>query len=206
MVSRLYLSRMKILLLLFSLCSSISGVAQRWELAREEDGIAVYLCKIPGSGFDAVRAEMMMNVHADSLVAAFRNIEQHRNIFPNSEVIQVLDRPTDSTQVQYTHTNVPWPASDRDGIYHMTFSKDALTGNHVIEAHALPNYIDEKDDIVRIPYSRSRWDVIYINDSTAKVSYFVHVDPGGIVPEWLVNTTIVSMPIQTFRDLRAAFE
>jgi hypothetical protein len=34
------------------------------------------------------------------------------------------------------------------------------------------------------------------------VSYQIHADPGGWVPVWLANLTVVRMPFKTLRGLR----
>ena len=107
---------------------------------------------------------------------------------------------TGTERFVYVETHAPWPVSNRDGVYHFTFSRegDAAT----VRVEALPDFIARREGRVRVTRSDGSW---RIEPSThgVRASYEIHADPGGWVPAWLANLTVVKMPYETLRNLRA---
>lgn len=177
-------------------------LAQNWELRKNEDGIRVYTRPVKGSSFDAFKAEMVLETSVDELVSIIRNIDKHAHIFPDTKEITILDRPTDSTHIHYSVTNAPWPVDDRDAILILEFKRNPKTGVVVITSSALPNYLPEKEDMVRIVKSTNAWTFIPEGAGKVRIIYEVQAEPGGSIPDWLANSAAVDIPFETFVNLR----
>jgi len=176
--------------------------AQDWKLAKNEDGIKVYTRPNQSSSFDSFKAIMMVDYSVDQVTEILMHTDEHRDMYPNSRDYKVLKRPSDSTLIQYSVSETPWPVDDRDGIYEMVFKTERKTGVFNVFSRALPTYLPEKEDIVRITLSDTRWTVTPKGDSKALVEYMVTADPGGSIPSWLANSAAVDVPFQTFVNLR----
>lgn len=175
-----------------------------WKLRKDEDGIKVYTKPTKESGFDSFRAVMQLNISVNKIEHFLRNMDKYPDAFPDTKELKILSRPNDSTQIQYTLTNAPWPVSDRDGIYELVFHKDKKTGNIKTVAKALPDYLPEKEEVVRIKKSNTFWIVKSLGSNKTHLEYIVHADPGGNIPEWLANSAAVDVPFDTFSNIRSA--
>ena len=198
-VQMLRISLISILTILF-----LSSFCQDWELRKNEDGIKVYTKPTKGDGFDSFRAVMEINLRVSEIEDFLRHMDKYRNAFPDTKELEILERPNDSTQIQYALTDAPWPVSDRDGVYELVFHVDKKTGNIQTVARALPDYLPKKEDVVRIEKSNTFWNVDKIDDNKSRLEYIVHADPGGSIPEWLANSAAVDVPFDTFYNIRKA--
>ncbi|MCO4807291.1 MAG: hypothetical protein KC456_11950 [Flavobacteriales bacterium] len=178
--------------------------AQSWDLRKDEDGIKVYTKVNDGHPFDSFKAEMKINLTVPEITKFLKHMDEHPEAFPDTKEIRILERPNDSTQIQYALTDAPWPVSDRDGIYKLVFQYNKKTGQLVTKAKALPTYLPEIEDVVRIALSDTYWIATPIDEKSIKLEYIVHADPGGNIPEWLANTAAVDVPFDTFINIRKA--
>lgn len=192
------------LLVLFLVSNAM--LSQDWELRKHEDGIKVYTKPIKGVGFDSFRAEMEVNLSVDQIENFLRHMDKYPDAFPDTKELRILARPNDSTQIQYTLTDAPWPVSDRDGIYELIFIKDKKTGNLKTVARALPEYLPRKEDVVRIEKSNTFWIVEKLGTNRCRLEYIVYADPGGNIPEWLANSAAVDVPFDTFKNIKKALK
>lgn len=192
----------QIVLLLCFLLNSSQIRAQEWELKKNENGVKVYTRPNPNSGLNSFRAVMNVDVSVRTMTLFLKNIDKYPHALTNTKEIKILRRPNDSTQIQYVRTDLPWPVSDRDGIYQLTFSTNRSTGVVTSTGEALPNYLPEKKDIVRIKQSETYWIITPLSANSCRLEYIVHAEPGGSIPDWLVNSAAVDVPFDTFVNIR----
>ena len=101
--------------------------------------------------------------------------------------------------------SAPWPVSDRDLIIHLKINIREDGSMRVI-LNSLPNYLPESKDFVRIPYSHSEMHMVPIAENHLKVSYWLKVDPGGSIPDWLANMVSAQGPYETFKKMKNLLE
>ena len=65
--------------------------------------------------------------------------------------------------------------------------------------------IEPKEGMIRMPKSDGKWILTQINDSTTFVQLEMMNDPGGTLPDWLVNSMITGSPFKTMSNLRNKF-
>jgi hypothetical protein len=58
------------------------------------------------------------------------------------------------------------------------------------------------DGVVRMPKTRGYWRLQYHEDEVTDVTYQVQADPGGSIPQWLVNMASKGLPLHTIQGLR----
>lgn len=188
--------------ILFHFLFLLPASAQDWHLKKNADGIQVFTKDVEDSGFDAFKAVMTERASVEDVLKLLKDVEHYDRIFPDMVEARLLRREGDSVQYQYTRTGAPWPVSDRDGVFKMIFRRDVHTGAMVSDAEAVPDYLPQKDGVVRIQYSRSHWRLIPEGDGMLRIEYEVQADPGGNIPEWLANSAAVDVPFKTFENLR----
>ncbi len=97
----------------------------------------------------------------------------------------------------------PWPVSDRDFVYSAKLK--TTSGNTVIidikDATAHPNAPQESVG-VRGFIHLTKWVLVPVAPNRTEVLLMVNVDPGGMIPSWLVNMIQESWPANTLSALR----
>jgi len=171
---------------------------EAWTLARRSDGISVYTRRVEDSPLKAFKGDVVIGTGVDRVVAMLADPGSFPKWLPDAVECRELKR-TETERYVYVETHAPWPVSNRDGVYHFTFARerDAAT----VRVEALPDFIPRRDGRVRIPKSDGYWR-IEPDANGARVSYEIHADPGGWVPAWLANLTVVKMPYETLANLR----
>jgi len=182
---------------------SFSGIGQDgWKLEKDKDGIKVYTRDTDKSAFDEFRATIQLNQSIHSFVAVMRDVESLHEWAYNVKNAKPLKMMGDSLQYYYSEVSIPFPFTDRDGIYRNKYIWKSDSSLLIIDIDILPNYIDEKEGLVRIPYGKGFWRVKVLGDSLIDITFQMVVDPGGGVPSWMANMFIDDTPTYTLTKLR----
>lgn len=197
---------MRNLVVLFLILTSVlKGFAQdgEWEYLRGDDGIVVYTRKSPDSPFKEIKVQNMMQTDLSSLVALMKDVENHKNWTYANKKASILDRHSDFSWVFYGYSNAPWPVQDRDMIVNAKLSQDPETGIVKNEGVCNPDYIPEKDGVVRVPDCQSTWTLEPVGLDSVRVTLEIRIDLGGSLPAWLVNMVSSKGPYETIKNMEA---
>ncbi|RQR35150.1 MULTISPECIES: START domain-containing protein [unclassified Burkholderia] len=187
--------------LLIGLLASQTTFAQDgWSLARQADGIRVYVRNVDGSPLREFRGEVQIRATPDDVVKVLRDADAYRQWMPDVAASELL-KATDTEQFHYLDNKAPWPVSNRDGIYHFTYTK-AGDGAVTVRVEAVPDYLPLREGKVRIPQAKGQWKLVPDAEGV-KVTYQMHASPGGAIPDWLANRTVVDTPYGTLKALRS---
>ncbi len=191
------------LILFFAIAFLLSGMGQNgWKLERDKDGIKVYTRATDQSPFDEFRATIKLNQSIHSFVAVMRDAESLPDWAYNVKNARTLKIMGDSLQYYYSEVSIPFPFTDRDGIYRNRYTWNNDSSLLVIDIDILPDYIEEKEGLVRIPFGKGFWRVKVVGDNQLDVTFQMLVDPGGKVPSWMANMFIDDTPTYTLTKLR----
>ena len=174
-----------------------SFIGDNWEEVNSEDGIIVYNTEVIGSKFKKSMAETTISFGSiEKAEKIFKDAKNYKKWQPNCESGKVLSAE-DNKIVFYLTFEAPWPVSDRDIIFESVFTK---TENKLhIKNTCKPNYMDKKDDYVRITYSVSSWDIEKKKNGTLSIRTTSHSNPGGNIPIWLTSRTVEELPLETIQ-------
>lgn len=130
------------------------------------------------------------------------DVENYSNLIPDCAESKVLLRKGKYYDVRYFRIKAPWPVSDRDAIFEATttFSKNGKKAK--VYLNPLPDYLEEKENLVRIKKGYGFWEVEELPDKSIQVVYQSLGDPGGAIPAWLANSAAVSNPFETLQNLQ----
>jgi hypothetical protein len=182
---------------------SFSGIGQEgWKLQKDKDGIKVYTRDSDKSAFDEFRATMQLNQSIHSFVAVMRDVESLQKWAYNVKNARPLMILGDSLQYYYSEVSIPFPFTDRDGIYRNSYTWKSDSSLLVIDIDILPDYIEKKEGFVRIPFGKGFWRVKVLEDKRIDITFQMVVDPGGGVPSWLANMFVNETPTYTLTKLR----
>ncbi len=179
-------------------------ISAQWTLVTNKDNIKVY-SKPSGKGMSFYKAEAIINTHIDTLYTFFVNFSLYPKWVNNCSYVDVLKQEKDSLYVYYSFFDMPWPASDRDGI-----SKLAIT--HVspglirVKSKAVEWTYPKKQDVIRLTRFEEKYVLNQISPGKVKLEMQGAYDPGGAVPDWLVKRLLVYGPYDVIVKIRSFVE
>lgn len=178
-----------------------AGAAAEWTLGRQENGITVHTRPVTGSGIEEFRGVTEIEAPAEALVALLRDSDRFKEWFPNTPESKLLDR-TGNVSHQYSVMDAPWPVSDRDNVFRSVLSRNTESGTVEVALTANPDHYPEQSGRVRVRHARGLWRFEPLGESRTRVTFQMHLDPGGGVPEWLINARVVATPFEALSNLR----
>jgi hypothetical protein len=172
-----------------------------WTLVKNESGIQVYTRTITGSGIKDVRVVNTVKSSLSGLIALFLDVEKYPEWMYACRESKVLRVVNSRELYNYVVTDLPWPFSDRDVISHFTLEQDSLTKIVTFTKTGEPAYIPEVEDYVRVPHFKSVYKLIPVNRDSVNVQLETHIDPGGNLPDWLINSNLINAPFKTTLEM-----
>lgn len=190
-------------ILLCSILITSAAFAQSpWKMVKDEDNIKVFHSMPPGARYKNIRVEATMEGTFDKLITVINNFSQYKDWMFNNKTAYLLKRISLLEFYYYTETSLPWPASNRDAAVYMKIDRDKQNKYIKINEVSVPNFVPEKEGKVRVPRSVVNWTVTAPTATTIKIVYFFDADPGGSLPDLLVNTFADKGHFETFKKLK----
>ena len=178
---------------------------QNWELRQNDDGIKMYTRSVAGYKLKELKAELKINASVDKIkdiIIDFDNLTKWADKVDSS---YILSRPNKNTVINYSIYKTPWPAKDRDLILETTWEK--LNNNSVIiRFEGLPDYLNQRPSLIRIPYMVGYWQIEEISANKSKLTYVFHSDTGGSIPKWMINQVLIKSPKKSIENIRRIAE
>ena len=194
-----YLLITGLILLLFS---SRSFSQSDWVLKQDKDGIKVYTKDLENSSFKAVKTVCIIDASLTKLTAVLLDINSSKDWVYATKSCTVIKQASPSELFYYSEVNIPWPVNNRDFIVRLKVAQDAKTKVVTVEGENKPTLLPEKKNIVRIQQCYSKWIIVPQTNGQVKIEYVLQVDPGGMVPAWLINLFATKGPFESFKNLR----
>jgi len=168
-----------------------------WHLRKDEKGIKVYTRHVDGVEIDQLKVVSVMHASLSSIAAVIMDVNHYPEWIYACKEGKLLQQVSPTEQYQYQRMAAPYPFSDRDAAIHFTISQDPKS--KVISTHSLavPDYVPDKKDIVRLPVFDGSYQLTPLSGGDVQVIYMLQIDPGGYIPSWLVNATIITGPLES---------
>ena len=201
----------KILAVLFLCVLPLVATAQ-WELEKDEQGIQVYTEAVPSSDIRRFRVETTLPVPLDRVLAVFDDFKRYPEWKYKVKHSGVLAQPEENAWYHYQDLSMPFPLDDRMFVMRSQLLPQG-PNQVVIETRAAPDYCRDQalpacsgaktfyGLIVR--EARGRHEMKQLADGSTHIVWIQHAEPGGVLPDWLVNAMLVDGPWETFKGLRA---
>jgi hypothetical protein len=173
-----------------------------WSLKLDKDGIKVYTKDLENSPFKAVKTVCTVDASLSRLTAVLLDINSSKDWVYATKVCTILKQPYPWELFYYSEVTIPWPVNNRDFIVRLKVSQDPKTKVVTVDGENQPKYLPEKKSIVRIQNCYSKWTITPQSKEQVKIEYVLQVDPGGMVPAWLINMFATKGPYESFKNLR----
>ena len=173
-----------------------------WERAKNANGIEVFVRPVPGSAIKEFKAVTEVKGSISSVLALFEDAGSYTKWMYRCTEAKILHHKNDYERITYNVTSSPWPVEDRDIAVKSVISQNKTTAVVTIALTGLPEYIPAKSRKVRMTKLNGYWLIEPLGNGRLRVTYKLHSEPGGSVPDTLVNSALVDIPYNTLNNLR----
>jgi len=198
--------RYVILIALLQLSSSftfVDGGDSQWKLAKEENGISVYTRASTTSSFSELKMHGTFETSMSAIIALFKDVPNYTSWVYSCSVSESVKTTTDGEDYYYySVTDAPWPVSNRDVVVHSKVTQEAGTWIVTSASENVNGLVKKKKGMERVPLLNSTWTLIPLKEGKVDIAYHLRVDPGGLIPAWLVNLTLSIGPYNTMLGLK----
>lgn len=183
---------------------SHTALAQSWKLAKNKNGVKIETRFLEGWSIKEYRATVYIKTTLEEAVEAYRDPVKRKSFMARSLEVSNLKENSKNDIITYNLGKAPWPVSNRDNITHSVFIYSPRQVK--VTMKSIPDYIPEKEGIVRVPRAKGYWLFTDQGNGTIKVVQQSVADLGGSVPDWVVNSTIVEGPYDVLLAMKGILE
>jgi len=175
-----------------------------WELKNNKDGVKVYFKKTA----DVHEIKLITSLHTSlsGIVQLLSEVEHYPLWGYKILESKLLKKVSDTEVYYYTKLDFPWPLNDRDIIMHTHLTQDPVTKKIITTSVAVPDYLPENKDVVRIQQANTRWTLLPGTGGWPYIEYYIYTNPGGNLPDWLINMAIDVGPRETIKAMRTLLQ
>ncbi|TDE10542.1 START domain-containing protein [Dyadobacter psychrotolerans] len=174
----------------------------KWQLITEKQGTKVYSKEVANSKIKAIKAECVLNSSASQLVTLLMDVPVAEQWVFHTKSCVLVKIISPSELYYYSEVSLPWPLENRDFVARIRVTQDPVTKIITVDAPAVPGWVPVKKDLVRISHSVGLWIITPLDKEHVKLEYSLQVDPGGVLPAWLVNAFAAQGPLESFKAMK----
>lgn len=174
-----------------------------WELKKNKKGIQVFTRNVPGSISLEFRAVTEVDASLAGVLKLMEDIDSYPEWLPNLKEVKLVKILNAQEVVIYQRMKVPFPAQDRDSYYKVTALRDPATNAAILRLTSLLDYEPERKNIVRVKTLSGSFTFVPVKDKEAiTVTYQMHTEPGGKLPAWMTNASVVKRPFKVLTKMK----
>ena len=181
--------------------TSIS-IASDWELELDEESIQIYTRNGTESNFKEFKGITKLKTSLNSIVSLLEDADACKQwVYKciNEKTLKIIS-PYEKYDYLLSDGS---PLSDRDSIVHMIRTQDIESRTVTVKITGVPDFIPEKQDLVRVPMINESWTLKPENNGYTVITLQNISNPGGNVPYFIANYYGINTPFQTLLKLRS---
>ena len=173
-----------------------------WKLKKDKKNIKIFIRNSEGPNITEIRALSTVHASVEVLVETIYDIDSYPEWVSNLETAEVLETVSKREIYYYYQADVPWPFSNRDDVMRFVMEEDPESGAVKIILSGHPDYIPEKDKIVRLTLNKGYWKFTPLSNGETEIDYIFFTNEGKGYPNWLVNMFVVDGPFDMVLKLK----
>jgi hypothetical protein len=191
-------------LVAFCLALPAAALAGDWEVITKEEGITVSKKEVAGKDLATFRGTGVVHASLYEILAVLNDTDRNADWMHNCHSAELLKQVDEVSRVIYNRTKAPWPVSDRDVVLRSTATWNVEKRTVMVRFKSIQSPLKgEVDDVVRMPKLQGYYKLVALDWDKTRVTYQVDADPGGSLPDWVVNAVQTDIPLHTLLKLRA---
>jgi hypothetical protein len=183
------------------------GPTPEWELVAEDEDMSLYTRDVEGRDLPILMASGRIHENMYETLAVLSDIERHHEWMKNLSESRLVGRISEYELFMYNRFDSPWPVTDRDAVVHVRAQFDKIRQHvHIRFENVNATSVPPVEGIVRAPRLLSTMEMQYIAPKETMLTYEIDIDPGGLLPRWLVRWATRRIPLQAIARLRKQIE
>lgn len=174
-----------------------------WKIITRERGVVVSVKEHRDRDLPSFRGVGIVKDNILRVFAVLDDVKRHTEWMERCVGARLLRGTGDTGRIVYNRTDSPWPADDRDVVLRVDVEFDAPRHRIVNRFSSIrKSKIKPVDGVVRMPRLRGYYLLEALGPDRTRVTYEVDADPGGWLPDWVVEMAAESLPLETIVNLR----
>ena len=173
---------------------------ESWELKKDQDSIKVYIRNVDDNTKEYL-AETIINSDIDKIFKTITDFDNSYRWMYKLNSSKILEK-SDTLMYVYFVVDMNWPLKNRDLISDAVITQNENKIRIVMNSY--PDYMPEKEKLIRIKQSRSIWNLEKIDDEYTKVALQSYAIVEGI-PTFIMDLFNLDSPMYSMTQLRNKF-
>jgi len=173
---------------------------ESWELKKDQDSIKVYIRNVDDNTKEYL-AETIINSDIDKIFKTITDFDNSYRWMYKLNSSKILEK-SDTLMYVYFVVDMNWPLKNRDLISDAVITQNENKIRIVMNSY--PDYMPEKEKLIRIKQSRSIWNLEKIDEEYTKVTLQSYAVVEGI-PTFIMDLFILDSPMYSMTQLRNKF-
>ena len=180
----------------------------KWEIVKKNKNQTIYNKKINGSKIPVVKVVVIDSVSIDAMVQAIINVKNHTRFLKSSYLTKsmLLSKYVDENIIKYEvyqYLKIPF-IKNRFYVANciLEINNETVKVNWKL-SNDNKKYFDIIDDNINdifIENGFGYWKIEYLSNNYSKITYVIHMDPAGWIPNFIVNiSSNITIPETVFK-------
>lgn len=175
----------------------------KWTTLTKEAGITVTTRREKKRQFPTFRGTGRIKADMWQIIAVIQDASKHTEWLHQCSDAGMLKQVDQLTQIVYNRIDAPWPVKDRDVVLRGKIDFINPASEVKIRFRAIKSSLKKTpSDVIRMPILEGHWYLVSMGQGKTLVEYQVNADPGGELPQWLVEQGSKELPLFTLKNLR----
>ena len=172
-----------------------------WVFKNEKEGVKVYYRKTS----DVYELKLITSLKASlsGIVTLLSEVDKYPKWGYKVAESREIKKVSDWELYYYSRLDFPWPLDDRDIVVHSKMEQDPITKRITATSIAQSGHVPLQKGVVRMSNAHTSWTLIPGAGGWTYVEYYIYSDPGGSLPDWLVNMALDVGPRETIKNIRS---
>lgn len=184
---------------------SVTTDSTDWKLVKTKNNIKIYTRNAEGSKIKEFKSVTVITADMEFLEKIIDNVSNYPAWQANIATAKILKQVNNTTRYIYYTTSVPWPVTNRDVVLLSVKFVD-VDGTITYNLTGEPDYIKGKADFIRIKYLKSMCRIKSLGNKKIEITFESFGDPGGYIPDSLINIFMIDSPYNTLVNLKKIVE
>lgn len=186
-------------------CSAVSGADVNfqnldWKEKVTENNLTISTAEVPGYQIKAFKAVSTYEASMAQMVAVITDMTHFTDWMEGALEAHVIKRFNNKSQACYYVNDIPFPLKERDGVIVQTI-RHIDDKNISIDLTPQNELAEERKKYTRVNHFLGNWILKEVDEGKVELTYQIHLDPAGMIPDWVVNLMITNTPKKTLKKL-----
>lgn len=172
----------------------------QWKKGLDKDDIVIYTRSVEGSGIKEFLAIAEMSGTKERFREIITDFDNYTDWSPDCRSVEVIEQEPPDDFTYHMRLKVPFPFTKRDIVQQLILKESEK--ELYIRIINRPSKKQELDEYVRMQEGDGEWLIKQISSDKISVRFQYLADPGGGIPDWLVNSFIVKNPYKSLQNIR----